>query len=1068
MDQTPTEPAVPLDITPDFSQYEIKLYPIEKEFLACLDTRKGQESSEQVDSKIETVVVLDRSGSMGESVEMIVNNVLPKFFELLSYDPETIINLIAFETSTKVHKIKVGDFIKFRMFCEGCTAMAPAVEELYKLFEQFQSNVKSLRIVTISDGEVNDKKATKDLGDKLAEYAGKCNISVNSQAVRFFTSNAQPDTTALCSLLQLNNIGNSQMIDIKEEKKSPEDIAKEMANLFVNDGLDKSKMLKSSEALFYKFPWDKDPTDQIVILPGIKNFFWVNGVPDDSQVLTIDGKSIKVSAEPSINFDVLMDSVKLNFIIDRMKILKIINTDAAKETIDKMVAYFTKIENILIKLAAEEDVDPTSIAGRAKLLKINKILSKQITGFLQTIATDDEVNKLNAEQKAHYLRTVEVSSKAGRGLAKRAAKQRRKNRNKMLSFDEIIHKEVLSIKANFHEIKDIDYKDHTVSFYSQATTFEGIMSLVEAADDVLFKNYTADEILQIINIVGVACCSPKGDYPDASKWRVNEIYYGCYISVADIITSYHQSKDTGFVLKAPGSDKKNIKEITSTIPVFDDPRIGVFLKKYAPSILEFTSSIGMRKVIADVSMTFGYNIIAGIRRMMYDLNKNRSTVHLETFKNLISTASSFVGKYYDHIQEHLKDKDCGQYGYYLDNNGIGNLIVPLIRIYSKKNHEAVKRMPDILRAIYSYEVWKGISKQFRSEKKFNKIVREMIHKLLNIDLELDNVKVAPLFEPEPKREDIKFPDAFEIDVEYLDELTQPLYYHNYMSLLPQLLTAVTSGQLQDIKNIPEMTKTSTMHAFGTDYSYKKFIFLNVYQALRYPRPADRIDFTAQTMKILDTKYHDEVIEDVKKYVRGQFEAQYDFDVKMKQRQEELEMAQTIVGSLMNETSYEAMVNIWKNGITRNNITYKIANSSSNGFKLLCKKLIDLKVEIQLRSKIIEVLLLGVDADGQVVYNNGQLVDIKNIKKYKRRFLLTGTTEDWDKIEEKFNDRATYTYRDKENKRGHGNKKMSYWALGFDSPSEFLKTLAIDERDEYFDKHMRCCDSFNIRRKQEGN
>lgn len=441
MDLTTTESTNPMNTTPDVSQYEIKLYPLENEFLACLDTTKGQEQNDQIESKVETVVILDRSGSMEESVENIVNNVLPKFFELLSYDPDTIIYLIAFESNTRLHKIKVGDFIKFKMFCEGCTAMAPAVAELYKLFEQFQSNVKSLRIVTISDGEVDDQAATKDLGDKLAEYAKKCSISVNSQAVRFITSETQPDTTALCSLLQLNTIGRCQMIDIKADRPH-EKIAKELVKLFVNDGLDKSEMLKSSEAIFYKFPWDNDPTDQIVILPGIKNFFWINEMPKESQVITIDDKPIKVSAVNSINFDILLDSVKLNFIIERMKILKIINTDAAKETINKIVAYFTKIESILIKLAAEETVDPTSIADRTKLVKLNKILSKQITGVLQIIVSDEEVNKLNAEQKAHYLRNADVSKLADRGLAKRAAKQKRKNRNKMLSFDEIIHKEV--------------------------------------------------------------------------------------------------------------------------------------------------------------------------------------------------------------------------------------------------------------------------------------------------------------------------------------------------------------------------------------------------------------------------------------------------------------------------------------------------------------------------------------------------------------------------------------------------------------------------------------------------
>jgi len=568
--------------------------------------------------------------------------------------------------------------------------------------------------------------------------------------------------------------------------------------------------------------------------------------------------------------------------------------------------------------------------------------------------------------------------------------------------------------------------------------------------------------LQIINIVGVACSSPKGDYPDASTWRVNEIYYGCYISVADIITSYHQSKNSNFLLIAPGIGKiDEIKEITNVIPVFDDSRIGVFLKKYAPSILEFTSSIGMRKVIADVPMTFGYNIIAGIRRMMYDLNKNKSTVHLETFKNLISTASSFVGKYYDHIEEHMKDKDCGLNGYYLGNNGIGNLIVPLIRIYNKK--KAVKRIPDILRSIYSYEVWKGISKKFRSEKKFNQIVKEMLHKFLGIDLEFDNVKIAPLFEPEPKREDLKFPDEFEVDTEYLDELTQPLYYHNYMSLLPQLLTAATSGQLEDIKNIPEMTKTSTMMSFGIDYSYKKFLFLNVFQALRYPRTANRVDTTAQAMKILDVKHHDEVIEDIKNYVREQFEAQYDFDVKAKRRQEELEMAQTIVDNLINETSYQAMINIWKNGIIRNNITYKIANSSSNGFKLLCRKLVDLKVTIPLRSEIISILLLAVDADNQAVYNNGEICDIKNIKKYKRRFLLKGSLKQWNIIEQKYNNRNTHTYREKENRRGHGNTKPSYWALGFNHLPDFLKYCEKYQRNFYFNQHKGCCNSKIIRK-----
>lgn len=83
----------------------------------------------------------------------------------------------------------------------------------------------------------------------------------------------------------------------------------------------------------------------------------------------------------------------------------------------------------------------------------------------------------------------------------------------------------------------------------------------------------ANEILQIVNIVGVACYGPIGDFPDASTWPIKEIYVGCYVSVADIITSFHQAGGDE-KLMAPGLDK----EITNVIPIFDDPQIGVFLK----------------------------------------------------------------------------------------------------------------------------------------------------------------------------------------------------------------------------------------------------------------------------------------------------------------------------------------------------------------------------------------------------------------------------------------------------------------------------------------------------------
>lgn len=447
----------------DFAPHEIKLFPIDNKFMGFLNINNIQNTIKQC--SVETVVILDQSGSMGDSVYNIVHNVLPKFFEFLSYDPEMVISLIAFESNSELYKIKVGNFKKFELYDAGGTNMAPAVSKLHELFEEFQSSVSSLRILTISDGEVFDQPKTKELGDKLAEFAAKCSITVNSHTVRFFTSSQQPDTTALCSLLQLNNVNKCQMVDINGYNHFNE-IAREMADLFMNDGFYNSRALRSNEAIFYKFPWDTEAVNNLLILPDRQNVFWVDNITEKTQAITFEEEPVKISILEDIKLDELLLSSQLDLVVDRLKLLKIVNTDFARQTISRIVEYFSKLEDVLFKLAANVQLDPKSIANRARLLKLKMIMSKQITTFLHTIANDNEVDQLNAEQKATYLRNVHASSKAGRGLAKRSAKNKSKNWKSRLNFDEIIHNEVRIIKENFNEIKDIDCKSHEVSFYS--------------------------------------------------------------------------------------------------------------------------------------------------------------------------------------------------------------------------------------------------------------------------------------------------------------------------------------------------------------------------------------------------------------------------------------------------------------------------------------------------------------------------------------------------------------------------------------------------------------------------
>lgn len=91
-------------------------------------------------------------------------------------------------------------------------------------------------------------------------------------------------------------------------------------------------------------------------------------------------------------------------------------------------------------------------------------------------------------------------------------------------------------------------------------------------------------------MIGVAANAPVGNMPDAMTYRLNEIYPGCYVSLADVLTAYVVSK--GQALEVPGQATKTIVNV---VPFYDDERIHRFLRKYAPKMQEYVASVGMRR-----------------------------------------------------------------------------------------------------------------------------------------------------------------------------------------------------------------------------------------------------------------------------------------------------------------------------------------------------------------------------------------------------------------------------------------------------------------------------------------
>jgi hypothetical protein len=304
---------------------ELQLYPLDEEFVGVLNLTKMPSKISK--GQCETIIILDRSGSMGQNVEYITNLVLPAFFDKLAYKPDDIIHFITFDSNVQYLKLSVKDFIQLKIRCQGWTSMSPAIEELQKLMQSLvKENAEAVRILTISDGEIGDSHPTKSLSDELASFVKTSKISINSQAVRFFTSTyGQPDTTALCCLLQLNNVAPSNLLDIPSNLKI-DIIVEKWTDLFVNDGLVNAVELQCDGPVLRRNPWDPNSIDKLRLMIG-SNVFWVKEIPNSAKV---DIEVVRVSVESPmsyIQFHTIFNK-KLEFIVDQVKILKIIQSES--------------------------------------------------------------------------------------------------------------------------------------------------------------------------------------------------------------------------------------------------------------------------------------------------------------------------------------------------------------------------------------------------------------------------------------------------------------------------------------------------------------------------------------------------------------------------------------------------------------------------------------------------------------------------------------------------------------------------------------------------------------------
>ncbi|CAF0914678.1 unnamed protein product [Rotaria sordida] len=246
------------------SELELCLYSNETGFIGKLSLTTSDETLLSK-LKVATIVVLDRSGSMGNFVSRFVNRILPRIFKTLDYANDQIITLITFNDNANKYTIPVKELPKFKIQSQGCTYMALAISILIQtILIELPTDCHALRLLTISDGDVADQDRVQIEATQLTSLI-KNDFIINSQAVRLFISTAQPDTRAVSNL---------------KANLSSEEISTTVVNLFSSDSLNRRALFKSAEPILKSTPWQMNDSDAISLTLG-ENLFWLSKLSTD-------------------------------------------------------------------------------------------------------------------------------------------------------------------------------------------------------------------------------------------------------------------------------------------------------------------------------------------------------------------------------------------------------------------------------------------------------------------------------------------------------------------------------------------------------------------------------------------------------------------------------------------------------------------------------------------------------------------------------------------------------------------------------------------------------------------
>ncbi len=237
----------------------------------------------------EFVIIMDVSGSMQDVINNYIKTIIPGVLSNLNYRTK-IVTLITFATNSQVYNYNINQFKSSNINSGGTTLVSEAFQNLKSYFSKF-SNKKSLRILTISDGQIFDKdSAITIINDIYSTYYGK--FPINSRCVR--VGNVEADTRIFLNILRLIYPSTPTKILNVEKTKQNSEIIRKMTEMFEEDGIGDILWITSEIKNIRENPYS-DYTDEVPFINDGRKFIILKKMDNFNTlyVKDIDGNILK-------------------------------------------------------------------------------------------------------------------------------------------------------------------------------------------------------------------------------------------------------------------------------------------------------------------------------------------------------------------------------------------------------------------------------------------------------------------------------------------------------------------------------------------------------------------------------------------------------------------------------------------------------------------------------------------------------------------------------------------------------------------------------------------------------